>query len=57
MSPIQIVVHNFWAQAEKLHILDDPSNLTSLLELLVDGNEEDFADALEAKGYTVTKDD
>jgi len=55
-SQAAIVVHNFWAQAGKLGIFDYSTGLSYMLDLLVAGEEEAFADALERLGYTITRD-
>lgn len=56
MTPAQTVAHNFWAQATKVGIYDASTGLPELLDLLISEYEEEFADALERSGYTVTKD-
>jgi hypothetical protein len=54
MTNTELVVHNFWAQTGKLGIYDHSTGLPELLDALIVGNEEDFADALERAGYSVT---
>lgn len=54
MINTEVVAHNFWAQAGKLGIYDYSTGLPELLDALIKGNEEDFADALERSGYSVT---
>jgi len=54
LTDIEKVTHNFWAQAGKCNIHDHSTGLSELLDALIKGNEEDFAEALERAGYTVS---
>lgn len=53
MTNIELVAHNFWAQADKLGIWDSTTGLPQLIDLLIKGNEEYFADALERAGFNI----
>ncbi len=59
MTTAEIIARNFWTTAGNAGIFDHTTGLPELLGLLIGDDprvQEMFADALEVKGFTVTRD-